>query len=832
MRIKDSSQLYERLVQLTAIRNLKIKQNVVPLTRNEISRLLFLASSLSLSAESDDASTGYDICSRIIELYADDVEYVAPLADVILSRMGNFPGRSLLRKKYKVAEMGKVPHPLALERLARESENSVDEDLLLTDFQFKLYSALAEDKVLSVSAPTSAGKSFVLNLDLIRRLESESSPLIIYVVPTRALVSEVVDRIRGTLQAKAIEKIAVRTAPFPLENSERYRGAVYVLTQERLLRLLSWVTNDTPPTALIIDEAHELEKGKRGILLQNAVDIMIAKFPGIAVLFACPLIKNPGYLLDVFHLHKDGHYFVEEVSPVSQNIMLVSPINGEPNSAKIEQYLRGEIIQVGTATLSFNFRGSIAEQKARFAAEICCEDESVIIFADDPNDAEDTASTIASFTSEYEASPELTSFMKFISTEIHPEHPLIECLKKGVGFHYGHMPSIVRSNVERFFKQGQIKYLCSTSTLLQGVNLPAKHIVILNPRLGGDGMRRADFRNLAGCAGRLLEEFHGQVWCLRPGDWEIASYQGENLQEIQSAMDTVMNNGGVLIGSILEGLDVGDKTDLADAAMSRLFYQVKDSGAEATFASYVNDQNEELLRNNISRLENFQLKVPSKILEMHRSLRPDQLEALLDLILQNDNLENLILTNPHEAGGKGRMVLALSLINNAFEVDMNSKYFNWVSTTAHKWVWGTSIGELLQERVNFIRRKKPNAKASPEIRKLLKLIETEIRYKLVKYFSAFEDLCKWAFTYRGLPEPVMAPYHVYLEFGASEPGPLNLMALGLSRFTALKLAKLVPWPNDRTPEDYLKLIESRISMQALPAPCRQELKEIMRGIFV
>lgn len=827
--LSDSNiqELYYRLIRLSIAQYLALDDNAPNLSKAEISKLIMLASALSLEESNADIALSYDVCSRLIEIYGATYEHVALATDVILSRIGNFPGRELLRSKFESSLEHRVPFPLAVERIAREAENSIEENIVLTDFQYKLYSALAEEKALSVSAPTSAGKSFVLSLDLARRLRSGKRPFIIYVVPTRALVTEVVGRIRNTLRTETISDIAVRTAPFQIEDAESYRGVVYVLTQERLLRLLSWATDGFPVTSLIIDEAHELEKGKRGILLQNAIDITIRKFPSVAVLFASPLIKNPGYLLSVFQLQASGRYFVEEVSPVAQNVLLVSPVTGKPSRVKIEQIVGKNVVAAGTTTLSFKIRDALATQKARFAAEICKENESVIVFADNPDDAEETALQLVDCLPNYELTAELRAFIKFIESEIHAEHPLVECLKGGVGFHYGQMPSIVRAGIERFFRTGQIRYLCSTSTLLQGVNLPAKHIVILNPHLGEEGMGRADFRNLAGRAGRLLEEFHGNVWCLRPGQWDVKSYEGDSLQTIRGAMDTVMEDGGALIGTIFEGLETGEKSELADAAMSRLYHQVHDSGAEVTYAAYLNEKNEEILRENIQRIEELFVDVPSEILDLHRSLRPDYIQELFSLILRQENLNNLILINPHEPGGKARMELALSLINQAFSIQMVDKYFNWVSGTSHKWVWGAPIGEMLSERVSYVRRNKPDARASPEIRKLLKLIETEIRYKMVKFFALYEDLCRCAFAKKGLQEPNIAPYHVYLEFGASDPGPLNLMALGLSRFTALRLGKIVAWTNDRNSEEYLYAILQRVSMSSLPEPCKYELKEIL-----
>ena len=41
-----------------------------------------------------------------------------------------------------------------------------------------------------------------------------------------------------------------------------------------------------------------------------------------------------------------------------------------------------------------------------------------------------------------------------------------------------------KNEIERLFKNGKIKYLVCTSTLIEGMNLPAKSIFIRGPKKG------------------------------------------------------------------------------------------------------------------------------------------------------------------------------------------------------------------------------------------------------------------------------------------------------------------------------------------------------------
>ncbi len=807
-----------------------------PLSRLEIGRLIGLASSLSLSESDSDVNLSYEIISRLLELYSSEFTKISSAADVIFSIIGNFPGRNLLRSRYTNGSDPQVSISLSLERLAREAENSIDSQTLLTNFQYRLYTFLEGEKSLSVSAPTSAGKSFILNMDLTRRLKSKTDKCIVYVVPTRALITEVASRIRSTVREQSIEDVIVRTAPFPLES--RYEGysVVYVLTQERLLSLLKPENNNQPITSIFVDEAHEIYKGKRGVVLQNAIDLVLSKFPNTSMLFASPLINNPGYFLGLFNRLENGYFFTEKVSPVSQNIILVAPVNMKPKIVSITLLAPHADIPVGDFDLGIAFRPPIMRRRAAFAASITKENESTIIFANGAGDAETLAEELveelAKSADSFTPSEDIKDFISFIRTEIHDEHPLISCLEKGVAFHYGDLPSIIRSGVENFFKAGDIKYICSTSTLLQGVNLPAKHIVIENPKSGvGNPMGRPDFLNLAGRAGRLLKEFQGSVWCLAPDLWEEKSYTGERLQSIQSSMSKVMEDGGTLIQGLMKGsINSENEKELAEAGLGRLYHESIELGFDELRKKYESSGNSEQLDDTIELVSSMKITLPQELLDAHRALRPDHLQKLYDVFMSAVLIEDFSLLMPFEVGGKARMQFAVKTICDAFDWELSELQYLWYCGVAHKWVTGEPVGKILRERVSRLRESNPDAVASPIIRSLLGVIEKKIRFSLVKYFSAYEDVFRHAMKNRGyqINAIKIAPYHTFLEFGSCNKVDLSLMALGFSRFTAIRLRERLNWAEATEPEDYLNLLSKiNISILGLPKTCQYEIKDIL-----
>ncbi len=81
------------------------------------------------------------------------------------------------------------------------------------------------------------------------------------------------------------------------------------------------------------------------------------------------------------------------------------------------------------------------------------------------------------------------------------------------------MPQFVRFYIKELFESKEIDLLCCTSTLLEGVNMPAKNIVLYSPK-AGDEMDRLSILNLAGRAGRLLKDYYGKIYCINVNEWK------------------------------------------------------------------------------------------------------------------------------------------------------------------------------------------------------------------------------------------------------------------------------------------------------------------------
>jgi replicative superfamily II helicase len=510
------------------------------ISEEEIEFLCKIASIKSLSDDSEEQFLAYEIITKLFKNFSEKYPSLYSITYSVLSRLGNFPNRELLKDfGFDESQLKQTPI-LKIETMTREIENSIslsDKRTLLTDFQKQFFDVLTNENFFSVSAPTSAGKSFIFTLSIIKRFLKNKKEKIVLVVPTRALIKELSEKVLNGLKEYSLtNEISIRTVPL-VEEDKIEDGIVYILTQERLNTLIN--ETDIVINTLFIDEAQEIQSN-RGVVLQNTLELAIKKFPDLNLFFASPLINNPKYFNELLNLHYEDNHFTENISPVGQNIIFLSSITRKVNQAKIELLHNNEYLELGKISFDGNFRST--NRMITLANEITKEDELTLIYCNNPSDTEKLALKIADTIDDEVNDEDILSLIKFIEEDIHKEYSLIECLKKGVAYHYGKVPSTVRANIEKLASDKKLKFIFSTSTLLQGVNLPTKNIILFNPFKGsGQPMERRDFLNLIGRAGRLKYEFQGNIWCIDPKDWANKSFEGEKLQTIESYYIKMLN---------------------------------------------------------------------------------------------------------------------------------------------------------------------------------------------------------------------------------------------------------------------------------------------------
>src|SRR5690606_13809159 len=112
------------------------------------------------------------------------------------------------------------------------------------------------------------------------------------------------------------------------------------------------------------------------------------------------------------------------------------------------------------------------------------------------------------------ADSRIKDLIDFLEDEVHPDYSLIRTLRLGVAYHHAGLPDIVRQEVEELYSESIIKNIVCTSTLLQGVNLPADRLIVISAKVDKDDMPDFDFLNLLGRAGRASTNLYGEIYCI------------------------------------------------------------------------------------------------------------------------------------------------------------------------------------------------------------------------------------------------------------------------------------------------------------------------------
>ena len=152
------------------------------------------------------------------------------------------------------------------------------------------------------------------------------------------------------------------------------------------------------------------------------------------------------------------------------------------------------------------------------------------------------------------------SLSNYIADTVHQSYSLSCLVKNGVAFHHGKLPSHIRLVVEKAIRDGIITNIVCTTTLMQGVNLPAQNLFMRNPDLAirkRNGVKpkltNYEIANLRGRAGRLMSDFIGRAFIIE----ENSFFEGNNTKpELFSESEKEIHTGyGVKYQQYKEEID-------------------------------------------------------------------------------------------------------------------------------------------------------------------------------------------------------------------------------------------------------------------------------------
>ncbi|EOH7340605.1 DEAD/DEAH box helicase [Campylobacter coli] len=360
--------------------------------------------------------------------------------------------------------------------------------------QYELFKKSIDLKLESqiVVAPTSYGKTELI----LSFIDYSNFNKICIISPTKSLLTQTKKRILNKFGCKKI-------ITYPEMYNSNDDKIIAVLTQERLLRLLQNNPN-LKFDLLIVDEAHNLldefsEENYRSVILASVIIICTKRNNNIVCKYLTPFLVNKDSV-NIKHISNDINWCKVEENIKSELFYFYDLSNGK--KLLLDQYspLKEKFIELDANNL---------REDSEVVIKYC--DNKNIIYLNSPKKVEEFAKEL------YEKLPTkqssiLSKAAKDLKEYIHDEYELAHFIQKGVIYHHGSMPEQVRYYIENLYTDApEVNMLIANSTLLEGVNIPATKMFILDPSRGNGYLSASSFRNLIGRVCRFGEIFNENI---------------------------------------------------------------------------------------------------------------------------------------------------------------------------------------------------------------------------------------------------------------------------------------------------------------------------------
>jgi hypothetical protein len=730
-------------------------------------------------------------------------------AAVLLESMANQPSVTLAQDRGLVTReyVAELPWPLRQDHARRSLENVVIRTggviLPVNKFQNAFWKAAKENDWISISAPTSAGKSFIIKCWIEDFTRNHPTGNIVYLVPTRALIQEVSRDLEQHFAKQNANHVSIQTLPNKGEAGQA-KFNIYVFTQERFHILLNGTDESFRFQILVVDEAQKIGEGSRGVLLLQVIDEAVRRNENTKIIFASPYTENPEYLLSGSPQMAKKCSVARNSVTVIQNLLWATQ---QPRKSTLwnVSYRDGEkSLQLGNFTLPY--RPSPESKRLSFVAYAMRNHQGGnIIYVNGPGDAEKTADQLMDLAEEYESvqtDSRIVNLVELVQKTIHPEYSLARTLKRGVAYHYGNMPLLVRSEIERLFSENVIPFLVCTSTLLEGVNLPCKVIFARGPQKGrGNTMEAQDFWNLAGRAGRWGKEFHGHIVCVDAGNqdlWDGGAPTHRVKSRIRSIVERVLSDPRTFTDYVKSGFPAAVRAEspefdhvfgylasaiLRDGNLGRIW------STKSLDAAVVQGIETVLL-------ESLQASgIPEELIRRNPGVLAYQMNRLLLFFGEvGPAIGQYVPVAPESEDAVATYEVIFGVIKERLGVNLGgAARLKSLAILTVQWMRGFPLARLIDARQRYADAHQPSVNLQQLIRNVMNDVEQFARFEAPRLLACYRDVLNLFAVRSGQTGLVseLPDLALYLEFGVSLPTQLALISLGLSRTSALVLSERI-----------------------------------------
>jgi hypothetical protein len=335
--------------------------------------------------------------------------------------------------------------------------------------QSSVLSKLLDGKSIAVSAPTSFGKSFIIDAFI-----AIKQPVnVVIIVPTVALMDET----RRRLFKKFSDVYTIITAPDTLLGKKN----ILIFPQERAFGYLA--TLETIDL-LVVDEfykASQMHDRDRAPSLVRAI-------------------------LKLSRKAKQRYYLAPNIKKLNDNAFT--------HDMEFLELLDFNTVYLDIKDLYKEIGGDEIKKRQKLLEIISPRTEKSLIYAG-------TYSEIAKITNLVIAElPPVdrlytTAFSKWLRQNYQSDWVLADLVERAIGVHNGSMHRCLSQLQIRLFEYADgFDGIVSTSSIIEGVNTSAQNVIVWKSKLGRTNLKDFTYRNIIGRGGRMFKYFVGNIFLL------------------------------------------------------------------------------------------------------------------------------------------------------------------------------------------------------------------------------------------------------------------------------------------------------------------------------
>lgn len=411
-------------------------------------------------------------------------------------------------------------------------------------------SALAEQGLLDpasravvIDLPTSGGKTTLAQFRILQALNQfgEDRGWVAYVAPTRALVAQILRRLRrdfGPLGIK-VEQVSggIEIDSFEEELLGEVHGFdVLISTPEKLgLIIRNGKLGHRPLALVVIDEAHNIEDQERGLRIELLLATIRQDCAGANYLLLMPFVPHSDVLARWLDPEAGKPISLGSTAwqPNERIVGLYRLVELEERGRRNRKQWGLEFETVSTTPRTIHLLGShragdtfpldLPISKARslmkmttaIAKVFSTRGTSIAVGDTIPHVWQMARDAAENIELGGRLSDEVKLVQAFLKAEVGQDFELASLLQKRVAVHHAGLPDEARSLVEWLAEEGHLRLLFTTTTIAQGINFPVSSVFLSRAehpsRHGPIPMTPREFWNLAGRAGRVGQGSVGVV---------------------------------------------------------------------------------------------------------------------------------------------------------------------------------------------------------------------------------------------------------------------------------------------------------------------------------